>query len=337
MLVMKLMMRDYFRLMVGRNLSDCYIQLWESKTSRSGRPFSPSDASHHPLPRRGLTRKFVFPPSPETSSEQMRTVSRFSSSCDECFARRRRRLRCPALRASRALSLNRGPRVSGGANRKPANNLRGSSGCRSRAATTGNKEPSAAPRQCRQPCGESGDGSRDGPGARGSMRGAEPLGRSRVGPWRCTKLWARSPCAYKDMRRCPVKHAQDLPRNPKTLGHAAQQQNKLHLGTRKSTHSPQPTAHSPVTVCKSGAAREPAPLPWPSIPSDWRWDSVSGLWNNRRHQGAAGCPQPAICLAATSYPEKRLAKSCCVDHGTKRLGDLCGSTYDCHDCHERPP
>lgn len=167
MLVMKLMMRDYFRLMVGRNLSDCYIQLWESKTSRSGRPFSPSDASHHPLPRRGLTRKFVFPPSLETSSEQMRTVSRFSSSCDECFARRRRRLRCPALRASRALSLNRGPRVSGGANRKPANNLRGSSACRSRAASTGNKEPSAAPRQCRQPCGESGDapGTGQGPGA----------------------------------------------------------------------------------------------------------------------------------------------------------------------------
>lgn len=79
-LVMKLMMRDYFRLMVGRNQSDCYIQLWEPKTSQSGRPFSPSDASHRPLCQRGLTRKFVFPPSPETSSEQMRTVSRFSSS-----------------------------------------------------------------------------------------------------------------------------------------------------------------------------------------------------------------------------------------------------------------
>lgn len=49
MLVMKLMMRSYFRLMVGRNQSDCYIQLWESKTSQSGRPFSPSDASRRLL------------------------------------------------------------------------------------------------------------------------------------------------------------------------------------------------------------------------------------------------------------------------------------------------
>ena len=149
------------------------------------------------------------------------------------------------------------------------------------------------------------------------------------------------------MRRCPVKHFQDFPRNPKTLGHAAhaaQQQNKLHLGTRKpwaltqpTAHSPQPTAYSSVTVCKSGATREQGVAALTSIPSDWRWDSVSLLWNSRRHQGPAAYPQPAICLAATSHPEKRLARSCCVDHGTKRLGDLCGSTYDCHDCHERPP
>lgn len=164
------------------------------------------------------------------------------------------------------------------------------------------------------------------------MRGAEGLGRSRVGPWRCTKLWARSPCAYKDMRRCPVKHVQDFPRSPKTLGHAAQQQNKLHLGTRKSTHSPQPRHRLQIRSCTRASTAALA-----LHPGDWRWDSISGLWNSRRHQGATGCPQPAICLAATSYPEKRLAKSCCVDHGTKRLGDLCGSTYDCHDCHERPP
>ena len=81
-------------------------------------------------------------------------------------------------------------------------------------------------------------------------------------------------CTYKDMRCCPVKHFQDFPRSPKTLGPAAQQQNKLHLGTRKPTRCP--------TVCKSGAAREQGSTPWhPSIPTDWRWDSVSGLWNNR--------------------------------------------------------
>ena len=113
MLVMKLMMRSYFRLMVGRNQSDCYIQFWESKTSQSGRPFSPSDASHRPLSPRGLTRKFVFPPSPETSSEQMSSEP-FQRFCDACFARRRRRLRCPALRASRVLSLTGWPRSSCG-------------------------------------------------------------------------------------------------------------------------------------------------------------------------------------------------------------------------------
>lgn len=113
MLVMKLMMRSYFRLMVGRNQSDCYIQLWETKTSQSGHPFSPSDASHRPLSQRGLTRKFVFPPSPETSSEQMSSEP-FQQLCDECFARRRRRLRCPALRASRHLSLTGRPRASCG-------------------------------------------------------------------------------------------------------------------------------------------------------------------------------------------------------------------------------
>lgn len=113
MLVMKLMMRGYFGLMVGRNRPDCYIQLWESKTSQSGRPFSPSDASHRPLSPRGLTRKFVFPPSPETSSEQMSSEP-FQQLCDACFARRRRRLRCPALPASSHLSLTRRPRASCG-------------------------------------------------------------------------------------------------------------------------------------------------------------------------------------------------------------------------------
>lgn len=114
LLVMKLMMRDYFRLMVGRNQSDCYIQLWESKTSQSGRPFSPSDASQHPLPRRGLTRKFVFPPSPETSSEQMRTVSRFSSSVVSVLPGDGGV--CDVLRYVRrgALSLTGGPRASCG-------------------------------------------------------------------------------------------------------------------------------------------------------------------------------------------------------------------------------
>lgn len=140
-------------------------------------------------------------------------------------------------------------------------------------------------------------------------------------------------CAYKDMRRCPVKHFQDFPRNPKTLRHAA-------LGHSNKTSfisalgSPQHSPLAPSPFAKSGAAREQGFAALTPIPTDWHWDSVSLVWNNRRHPGPAACPQPAICLAATTYPEKRLARSCCVDHGTKRLGDLCGSTYDYH---EQPP
>ena len=139
-------------------------------------------------------------------------------------------------------------------------------------------------------------------------------------------------CAYKDMRRCPVKHFQDFPRNPRLL--AMPHSNKTSfISALGNPH----TAHCPVTVCKSGAAREQGSTALVSIPTDWRRDSVSGLWNSHRHQGAAAYPQHAICLEPRSHPEKRLARSCCVDHGTKRLGDLSGSTYDCHDCHERPP
>lgn len=308
MLVMELMMRDYFRLMVGRNRLDCYIQLWEPKTSRSGRPTSPSDASRRPLSRRGLTRKFVFPPSPETSSEQMRAVSRFSSSA-------RRGVFCPATAASAmscatcvdglSASLD-GQEPPAGANRNAANNSRGSSGCRSRAASTRNMAVSAAPRQCHHPCG--GFWVRlprrgQGPGGSmrlpcGSLRGAQSLGGSRVGPWRCTKLWARSLCAYKDMRRCPVKHFQDFPRIPKTLGRGG----TIHsdkTSFNSALGSPQHTAHSPrhrLQIRSCTRAREQrSPRPGP-IPSDWRWDSVSGLWNSRRHQGASACPQlPTAC------------------------------------------
>lgn len=144
MMMLKLMIINKFRLMVGRKPLDCYIQLWVSKTSQSGRPFSPSDASHHHGSRRGLTRKFVFPPSPETSSEQMRTVSRFSSSarsvwpgdggvCDV--------LRYVRRGLSASLDSQEPP---AGANRNAANNLRDSSGCRSRAVLTRNMAVSAA-------------------------------------------------------------------------------------------------------------------------------------------------------------------------------------------------
>lgn len=256
MLVMKLMMKDYFRLMVGRNQSDCYIQLWESKTSQSGRPFSPSDAAHRPFLRRGLTRKFVFPPSPETSSEQMRTVSRFSSSAMSVLPGDGGV--CDVLRYVRrgiSASLD-GQEPPAGANRKPANNLRGSSGCRSRAASTRNKAVSAAPVSAIShvvtlvmlP------GRARGKGLHARCRA---LGRSRVGAWRCTKLWARSLCAYKDMRRCPVKHFQDFPRSPKTLGHAARQQDKLHLGTRKPTRCPQPRHRLQIRSCTRARSRRP--------------------------------------------------------------------------------
>lgn len=151
---------------------------------------------------------------------------------------------CDALRYVRrgiSASLD-GQEPPAGANRNAANNLRGSSGCRSRPASTRNMALSAAPRQSRHPCGEAPSRAR-GQGApcavpralagRGLALGVAPnCGLGRL-------------CAYKDMRRCPVKHFQDFPRNPKTLGHAAQQQNKLHLGTRKPSHSPQPTAHTP--------------------------------------------------------------------------------------------
>lgn len=259
---------------------------------------------------------------------------------------------CDALRYVRrgiSASLD-GQEAPAGANRNAANNLRGSSGCRSRPASTRNMALSAVTHVVRQVRLQ---GSQPCQGARG--QGA-PCAVPRALAGRGLALGVAPNCglgrlrAYKDMRRCPVKHFQDFPRNPKTLGHAAQQQNKLHLGTRKPSHSPQsstahgprPTAHSPqptapVTVCKSGAVREQGFDALVPVPSDWRWDSVSPLWEDRRHQGPAACPPPAICLAATSHPEKRLARSCCVDHGTKRLGDLCGSTYDYHDCHEHAP
>lgn len=53
-------------------------------------------------------------------------------------------------------------------------------------------------------------------------------------------------------------------------------------------------------------------------------------------------PRPAICLATGQYPEKRLAKFCCVDHGTKRLGDLCVdrlmiAMISTNDHHDLPP
>lgn len=246
----------------------------------------------------------MFPPSPETSSEQMRTVSRFSSSAMSVLARRRRRLRCPALRASRALSLTGHtgrPRASCGSESQCSKQferllLPADHGPR-RPGTWRYQPPPSLPvthvvlvmsvvmcavrsAQCAG-CRVQGwcrVGERRlprGPGARGSMHGAEGLGRSRVGPWRCTKLWARSPCAYKDMRRCPVKHFQDLPRVLGLLGLAAQQQNKLHLGTRIPTTLPTaptvptaPTAPTaPVTVCKSGAAREPG-SPRPGVHPD---------------------------------------------------------------------
>lgn len=154
MLVMKLMMRDYFRLMVGRNQSDCYIQLWKPKTSQSGRPFSPSDASHRPWSRRGLTRKFVFPPSPETSSEQMRTVSRFSSSTMSVLPGDSGV--CDVLRyvRSRALSLSGEPRASCGSESQASKQFERLLWLQ----ITGRVDQeqgsiSRAPRQCRHPCG----------------------------------------------------------------------------------------------------------------------------------------------------------------------------------------
>lgn len=274
MLVMELMMRDYFRLMVGRNRPDCYIQLWEPKTSRSGRPTSPSDASRRPLSRRGLTRKFVFPPSPETSSEQMRAVSRFSSSARSVLPGDGGV--CDVLRyvRRRALSLSGRPRASCGSESQCSKQFERLLWLQITGRVDqehgGVSRPPSVPSPMwwlwvRLPRRGQGPGAPCGFHA-APMRGAQSLGGSRVGPWRSTKLWARSLCAYKDMRRCPVKHFQDFPRRPKTLGrggtiHSDKTSFNSALGSPLAARSPQFTAHctlhtAPVTVCKSGAARE---------------------------------------------------------------------------------
>jgi hypothetical protein len=96
----------------------------------------------------------MFPPSPETSSEQMSSEA-FQQLCDACFARRRRRLPCPARRTARrarrvsqphwtAKSLLR-ERIA-----MQQTTREDSSGCRSRPASTRNMALGAAAARGRQ-------------------------------------------------------------------------------------------------------------------------------------------------------------------------------------------